>query len=68
MRLDNYSRVRITTDRCAAEGVRAGDIGYIIEVYQAAVDVEFSRKEGTTIAIVTLAHDEVEPDPEPDAE
>ena len=67
MELTNYSRVRITTDKYARQGVRAGDLGYIIEAYQAAFEVEFSRKDGTTIAILTVAHDEVEPDPEPGA-
>ena len=36
----NYSRVRLLTNKY--EGVRAGDLGYVIEVYRDAYEVEFS--------------------------
>ena len=55
-----YSRVRILTDRCSDQGVPAGTTGYVIEVFHDACEVEVSREDGTTIAILTLRHDEVE--------
>jgi hypothetical protein len=61
----NYSRVRITTDKYADHSVYVGDVGYIIETYSTSIEVEFSRTDGTTKAILTLSYDEVESDPEP---
>ena len=52
------------TDRYKSKGGDVGDIDYIIETCQAAFEVEFPKKDGTTIAVLTAGYDEVEPDPE----
>lgn len=56
MALPLYSCVKLTTDRFALEGARAGMIGYVIEDRgHGKYEVEFSdSRDGTTIAqIVT---------------
>lgn len=46
-----YDRVRVVTDRFRGSGAPAGTIGYIIEeCADDALEVEVSRKDGTTIA------------------
>ncbi len=65
MVLPNYSQVRLLTDQYIKEGVKAGDIGYIIEIYDektnyTAYEVEFSRRDGTTIAMIILRREEIE--------
>ncbi len=65
MVLDNYSRVRLLTDHYREFGVFAGAIGYIIEIYgQEAYEVEFSAKNGVTIAQFAVSQQEVELAPE----
>ncbi len=46
----NYSRVKLLTNDYATEGAVAGNIGYIIEVYDDAYEVEFSDANGITFA------------------
>lgn len=58
--LENYSRVRLLTDRYQNKGVAAGTIGYVIEVYDDAYEVEFSNPNGITIAQVVVQPDELE--------
>jgi hypothetical protein len=41
----------------------AGDAGYVIEIHDNAYEVEFSRADGTTIAIVVLNSEQLIPDP-----
>lgn len=45
-----FSPVRLTTDRYSANGVGKGALGFVLEVYDDAYEVEFSRPDGTTIA------------------
>lgn len=55
--LPNYSRVRLLTDRFSPDGLKYGDVGYIIETYDNdAYEVEFSDDKGITIAQI-VAHD-----------
>ena len=43
-------------------GLRAGDLGAVVEVYDAeAIEVEFVRASGKTQAVVTLMTDDVRP-------
>ncbi len=65
MVLSNYSRVRLLTNHYIDEGVKAGDSGFIIEIYNAdtrnpGYEVEFSRNDGTTIAMIVLRQEEIE--------
>lgn len=68
MLLQNYTRVRLLTDKYVAEGAQQGALGYIIEVYDdGGYEVEFSHADGTTYALIVarvedLAVDEPEPD------
>jgi hypothetical protein len=48
------------TNRYKDEGVSVGAIGYIIETYNdGAYEVEFSTKDGTTIAQLVLEEHEI---------
>jgi hypothetical protein len=61
MRFENYSRVVLLTNRYEDEGVKTGDIGYIIEVYDdGKYEIEISdRKTGITIAQIVVREDEI---------
>ncbi len=49
--LENYSRVRLLTDKYQSEGASCFDVGYIIEVYpDNKYEVEFSGLDGITTA------------------
>ena len=52
--------VRLRTDDHRAEGVGAGAIATIVKVYDDGCEVEFSRPDGTTIALLTVGDDEVD--------
>lgn len=59
--LSNYSRVRLLTDRFSTDGLKVGDVGYIIEVYEEdAYEVEFSDREGITVAQIVVHGSELE--------
>jgi hypothetical protein len=59
--LDNYSRIRLLTNRYREYGVPAGAIGYILEVYgHEAYEVEFSDKNGITIAQFAVPQQDIE--------
>ncbi len=62
MTLPGLSQVRLLTDRYRDKGVPAGTLGTILEVYDdGAYEVEFSDPaDGTTIALLSLAEEEVE--------
>lgn len=53
----------VLTQELPGEGLRAGDIGTVVLVHQggAGYEVEFSALGGGTIAVVTLAADDVRP-------
>jgi hypothetical protein len=69
MPIDIYSRVRLLTNRYEQDGVSAGAIGYIIEVYdQEAYEVEFSSENGITIAQLAVPQRDVEPAEKEDTE
>jgi len=61
--LENYTRVRLQTNRYQAEGASEGTLGYIIEVYPPdAYEVEFSDKDGTTFAQIVAQGNELQTD------
>lgn len=61
MTLKNYSTVMLLTDRFIEEGVKTGDIGTIIEVYNngEAYEVDFSDEKGITIAQIVVQENEL---------
>lgn len=61
MPIDSLSLVRLLSDRYQSEGVEAGAVGVVLDVYNDAYEVEFSREDGTTIAWFAVRQDEVEP-------
>ena len=67
-RLPQYSKVRITTDRVANEGVPSGTIGWIIEIHEddkgPAYEVEVMDDQGHTLALVVPRSGELEVIPE----
>ena len=61
--LENYTRVRLQTDKYQAEGASKGTLGYIVEVYPPdAYEVEFSDRDGTTFAQIVAQGDELQSD------
>jgi hypothetical protein len=64
MKILNYSRVKLLTDKYINEGVSSGSVGYVIEVYDNGYELEFSDKNGVTIALFSVAPDEIELYPE----
>jgi hypothetical protein len=63
MRLPNYTRVRLISDRYEAEGASRGAIGYIIEMYDdGAYELEFSDANGITFAQIVARREDVEVD------
>ena len=68
MVLENYSRVRMLTNAYQSENVHASMVGYIIEIYpNDHYEIEFSNKDGITVAQIVARGDEIELYPE-DAE
>ncbi len=60
MTIQNYSRVKLLTHFNAQEGVCAGSIGYVIEVYpDDKYEIEFSDKNGITVAQIVVNLDEI---------
>jgi hypothetical protein len=66
MTLPYLSLVRLNSDRHRAEGVDAGALSVVVEVYgDGTYEVEFSDSDGTTIALLSLDEDELVPVSEP---
>lgn len=59
MRLQNYTRVQLVTNKYMDTGVTIGCKGYIIEVYDDAYEVEFSNENGKTIAQLVLKEEDI---------
>jgi ATP-dependent exoDNAse (exonuclease V) alpha subunit len=57
-----HERVVLTRD-VPAEGLKQGDVGTVVHLYrgEAAYEVEFVALDGETVAIVTLAAQDVRP-------
>ncbi len=53
----------VLSENHLAEGLSAGDVGTVVHVYESgkAYEVEFVDGDGSTIALLTLAADEVRP-------
>ena len=50
-----YQLVKMKNDRYAADGIRAGDVGTVLEIYDdIACEVEFSHPDGTTYALQAI--------------
>ncbi len=62
MAFDNFSQVRLVTNKYEIDDAIFGMVRYIIEVYQDGnYEVEFSDQDGITIAQIVVQHDEIEP-------
>lgn len=61
MTLETLAVVRLLTDRYRHKGVAAGAVGVVLDVYDDAYEVEFSRPDGSTVAWFAVGRDEVEP-------
>ncbi len=50
-----YQLVRVKNNRYLSDGIRAGDIGTVLELYDdIAREVEFSHPDGTTYALQAI--------------
>lgn len=59
--LNNYSRVKLLTDRFMNDMVKYGDVGYIIETHDENwYEIEFSDENGITIAMIVANINELE--------
>lgn len=57
-----YSPIRLLTNRYLENGVKKGDYGVVIEVYDDAYEVEFMDEKGNTIDWFSVKPDEIELD------
>lgn len=56
-----FQAVKLITDKYTSEGIKTGDIGYILEDLDGEnCEVEFSDKDGITIALHSFHKDELE--------
>jgi len=56
-----FQKVRLLTDKYLEDGIKSGDIGFIVEKYdEEHFEVDFSDKDGTTICIFSFPIDELE--------
>ena len=56
-----YQKVRLMTGKYISEGIKKGDIGVILEDYDGSnFEVEFSDKNGITIALFSFPIEELE--------
>ena len=61
--LENYTRVRLITDKYLPQSATRGDLGYIIETYpDGAYEVEFSDANGITFAQIAAQENELQED------
>ena len=59
--LENYSRVRLLTEKYRSEGASCFDVGYVIEVYpENKYEVEFSDQYGITTAQIVADENELQ--------
>ncbi len=59
-RWPQYSKVRFINDRLDSEGVARGTVGYIVEVYEDAYEVEVSDASGATLFIGSVSDADLE--------
>lgn len=62
IRIAEHSLVVLKRER-SAEKLSAGDVGAVVHIYEGGkgYEVEFVDGDGTTVALLTLAADEVRP-------
>ena len=60
MSIPIYSPIKLLTNRYLENGVKKGDYGVIIEVYEDGYEVEFIDERGNTIDWFSVKPDEVE--------
>ena len=59
--MKQFQHVRLLTDKYISEGIKKGDVGVILEDYDGKnFEVEFSDKNGITIALFAFPKDELE--------
>ena len=59
--MKQYQKVRLTTDKYTDEGLKKGDIGVILNVYDKNnYEVEFSDNNGITIALFAFPKNDIE--------
>ena len=54
-RWPRYARVRFVNDQLESHGVRRGAVGYIVEVYEHAYEIEISDESGRTVFLGAVA-------------
>ena len=56
-----FQKVKLLSDKFISEGIKIGDIGYILEDYDGKhFEVEFSDQNGFTIALFSFPIEELE--------
>jgi len=59
--LENYSRVRLMSDKFRSQGAAVFEVGYVIEVYpNGDYEVEFSRADGVTTAQIVVREEDLQ--------
>lgn len=53
--MKEYDKIKMVNDKYISDGIKAGDEGYILEIYDDHFcEVEFSEKDGTTYALQAI--------------
>jgi Domain of unknown function (DUF4926) len=60
MKIPNYTPITLITNKYINDGVKAGDYGVIIEIYEDGYEVEFMDESGNTLNCFGVRTDEVE--------
>ena len=56
-----YQKVKLLTNKYIKEGIKKGDIGIILEIYdENNFEIEFSDADGFTIALFAFPREELE--------
>ncbi|MCL1807351.1 MAG: DUF4926 domain-containing protein [Oscillospiraceae bacterium] len=59
--MKQYEKVRLTTDKYVKEGIKKGDIGVILKIYNPkAFEVDFSDEKGNTIVLQSFSIDKLD--------
>ena len=60
--MEMYQLVKMKNNRFEADGIHAGEIGTILEIYDdIACEVEFSYPDGTTYALQSIRNEDLIP-------
>lgn len=60
MKIPVYSPVILITDKYVNDGVKKGDYGVVLDVYNVGYEVEFLDEQGNTLNVFGVEENEIE--------